>query len=214
MTSLSKKRHIVYLIHGLGHGPWMMQYLAHFLRKNSFDTRFFKYASLSRVFDHNVELLQTRLRNLPFDMIDIVAYSLGGVVLLKALELQPDPRIKRIVLLGSPLRGSRLGEVLGNSTVGKFCLEKNAQLWKDMPRVVLPCAEVGLIAGSYSPKFKIFPSIFHDKPNDGIVSVSETQLPGLTDFIVLPVRHLGMLFSKVVGKAVVNFLEKGNFCHS
>jgi pimeloyl-ACP methyl ester carboxylesterase len=210
---LLMKKHVVYLIHGLGHGPWMMQYLAYFLRKKSFETCFFKYDSLSRVFEDNVELLQTCLQNLPFDTIDVVAYSLGGLVLLKALELQTDPRIKRIVLLGSPLRGSRFGERVIGSKIGKFCLWKNAQLWKNMPSLVLPSAEVGLIAGSYRPKFKIFPSIFLEEPNDGIVSVSETQMPGLTDFMIIPVCHLGMLFSRAVGKSVVNFLEKGSFCH-
>lgn len=214
MMILLKKKRVVYLIHGLGSGPWIMQYLGYFLRKMAFDTCFFKYDSLKCAFEDNVELLQTCLRNLPYDSINIVAYSLGGLVLLKALEIQPDHRIKRIVLLGSPLRGSRFGETLASHKLGNFCLWKNAPLWKNMPRLVLPPAEVGLIAGSYSSKFKIFPSISLETPNDGIVSVHETQIPGLTDFIIMPVSHLGMLFSAAVGKVVVNFLEKGNFLES
>jgi hypothetical protein len=47
--------------------------------------------------------------------------------------------------------------------------------------------------------------------SDGSVSLSETQAPGLSDRVILPVSHTGMLFSPVVALQVCNFLAAGRF---
>jgi len=51
-------------------------------------------------------------------------------------------------------------------------------------------------------------------PNDGVVAVEETKIPGLHDQIVLNVSHSGMLISASVAKQVCMFLQNGNFSHS
>lgn len=50
-----------------------------------------------------------------------------------------------------------------------------------------------------------------DNPNDGVVTVAETRLPGLADHLVLPVSHSGMLFSARVAREVCAFLRAGRF---
>ena len=49
--------------------------------------------------------------------------------------------------------------------------------------------------------------------HDGTVLVSETQLPGAKDHIVLHTSHTAMLFSNEVARQAVTFLREGNFRH-
>jgi hypothetical protein len=50
-----------------------------------------------------------------------------------------------------------------------------------------------------------------DGDNDGTVAVSETRLPGATDFITLPVPHMGLVLSARVARATCRFLKEGRF---
>jgi len=43
------------------------------------------------------------------------------------------------------------------------------------------------------------------------VAVSETQLPGATAHLILPVSHTGMLLSARVARETGSFLEHGRF---
>ena len=54
----------------------------------------------------------------------------------------------------------------------------------------------------------------HDEPNDGSVTVSETELEGLADSIELPVAHSEMLLSSEVVNQLEHFLLNGGFKHS
>jgi len=47
--------------------------------------------------------------------------------------------------------------------------------------------------------------------HDGTVAVWETRIPGLTEHLVVPVSHTGLVFSQVVADHTANFLENGRF---
>jgi hypothetical protein len=51
------------------------------------------------------------------------------------------------------------------------------------------------------------------QPNDGVVAVTETLLPGATDFIALKVAHSEMLASRRCAAQIAAFLESGRFLH-
>jgi hypothetical protein len=51
------------------------------------------------------------------------------------------------------------------------------------------------------------------RPSDGVVSVSETDVPGMVDRIVLHVSHSGMLVSSAVARQICAFLRDGAFAH-
>ena len=50
-----------------------------------------------------------------------------------------------------------------------------------------------------------------DGEHDGTVAVEETRIPGLTDHLVLPHSHVGMLFAQDVADQVAHFLRHGRF---
>ncbi len=47
--------------------------------------------------------------------------------------------------------------------------------------------------------------------HDGTVSVAETRHPGLTDHVALPTTHTGMIFSPMVARQAIHFLDRGRF---
>ena len=50
-----------------------------------------------------------------------------------------------------------------------------------------------------------------EEDNDGTVAVSETQLPGARDHLIMPVSHNGMLLSGSVVDQAAAFLKRGEF---
>jgi hypothetical protein len=50
-----------------------------------------------------------------------------------------------------------------------------------------------------------------DEDNDGTVAVSETQLKGARDHLIMPVSHSGMLVSPDVVDQAAAFLKRGEF---
>ena len=51
-------------------------------------------------------------------------------------------------------------------------------------------------------------------PHDGTVSVAETELPGLTDHVVVPATHTGLLFSQTAAEQTIAFLRGARFTHA
>ena len=49
------------------------------------------------------------------------------------------------------------------------------------------------------------------EPNDGTVAVSETQLDGAKDHLVMVVTHMGLTTSRNVADQIGSFLRRGEF---
>ena len=115
------------------------------------------------------------LADLPGETVHLVGHSLGGVLALNTLKRFPETRPGRVVCLGSPLRGSLtaglpFGEELLGVTMREAVLSGGLTEYQGS-------REVTVIAGTLSVGLGLvienLPS-----PNDGTVSVAETQLPG------------------------------------
>ena len=74
-----------------------------------------------------------------------------------------------------------------------------------------PGREIGVIAGSRSRGLGRVVARGLPTPNDGVVTVAETELAAACDRIVLPVSHSGMLFSRGVARQSAAFLRAGKF---
>jgi pimeloyl-ACP methyl ester carboxylesterase len=199
----------VVLVHGLWLNGASMAPLGWRLARAGFAVSRFGYWSVLRGLDANVDRLLAFCRRFKGDRLFLVGHSLGGVLILAALKKGLEAQ--RVVLMGSPYHGSLSARGLARVAVGKRMLGRTLTDW-------LACdkspgwgdTEVGVLAGSREIGFGRFISPL-PSPNDGVVSIEETRVPGAADSVVLPVFHTAMPFSPVSARAAATFLRKGRF---
>ncbi|NNJ64526.1 MAG: alpha/beta hydrolase, partial [Xanthomonadales bacterium] len=136
--------------------------------------------------------------------------SLGGLVTLRMLSETRGLPPGRIVLLGSPLRGSGVArksrKVPGSQRLfGRI----RPALVSGYDRLATD-RETGMIAGSAEVGLGGVVG-GTGGPGDGTVSIRETQVEGLRDHLVLPVSHTGMVFSAEAARQAIHFLRFGSF---
>ncbi len=181
------------------------------LGRAGFEPGSFHYRSMHTTLSDAADALAAHLRALN-GTVHVVAHSLGGLVACEAYARHADLPDGRVVLMGSPVRGSRTARAvaahwygpaaLGPLALGELARERDAT-WRS-PR------EVGVIAGSLPVGIgRAFSDL--PMPNDGTVCVDETALQGATASIDVEVSHTGMLFSSVIASLVTRFFERGTF---
>lgn len=206
---------VVVYVHGLWltgiEGGLLLRRLA---RELNAETRAFSYASVKCRVSTNAEALEKFLGELRADTLHLVGHSLGGLVILKLFEKGAADRLPpgRIVFLGSPLNGSRAALNLSRLPLGKMLLGQGVHEELLSPRA---CRwrgqrDLGLIAGSLSVGLGKLVGA-RGAPNDGTIFVDETRLPGISQHLVMPVSHTGLLISRPVARQVGAFLRSGKF---
>lgn len=207
---MSNATHVI-LIHGLRVNRLVMTYLARYLRRHGFEAESWGYPSYSSDLEHCAALLGQRLKAERAGHVGLVAHSYGGVVALAHLARSTDIRVKRVVLLGSPIAGSYAGVAVARHAPGRWFIGATRRVWEEGPGVRIPeGVEVGSIAGTSRLGLGRFvTNIRHD--NDGVVAVAETKLPGLADHLEMPVAHSVMLASPAVARQTDYFLRHGCF---
>jgi pimeloyl-ACP methyl ester carboxylesterase len=203
------------------HGMWMpgeeMMFVKHHLEaRHGFEGHLFRYPSVRGSLDENAELLADFVAHIDAPEIHLVGHSLGGVLALRMLLLNPESKPGRIVCLGSPLSGSRAAEVLlrtdwGSAILGKTIVDGVVlEAANDWAGKVVKKYDVGSIAGTTPVGIGRLVANFKE-PNDGTVAVTETELPGLHDHICVPNSHSTLVMSRDVADQVAAFLINGKF---
>jgi pimeloyl-ACP methyl ester carboxylesterase len=198
------------------HGLWVSGREAFLIRKRMADRGYvwhtFEYASTLHDMAAIAAALAGFVADLGAERVHLVGHSLGGLVILRCLASHPGLPPGRVVLLGTPCMPSRAAHTVGRFRFGRQMLGQVAveELMKRHDRRWDGQRELGIIAGTRSLSFSRLLVQF-EEDNDGTVAVSETQLPGATAFLSLPVSHSGMLLSARVARETGSFLEHGRF---
>lgn len=202
------------------HGLWMHGFELGVLRRRleantGMRTVTFSYPSMRGGLAEHVRRLVEFARRQRADELHFVGHSLGGLVILGALEVTNDLPPGRAVLLGTPLQGSSAAAGLVQALpFGRVMLGMTAyhELVQGRERCWSGRREVGVIAGSLGVGLgRLFSNVSAD--SDGTVMIRETELPGAKDHIVLRTSHTGMLFSPQVVEQTSHFLRHGTFKH-
>lgn len=187
--------------------------LAGRLREAGFRTENFEYSSLELGPDDAALRLRERMQTYAGEVVHLLGHSLGGLVALHAVDTDEKLPGGRIVCVGSPLNGSAAARGLDSHAGLHWMLGRSREMLRSGFDKWSRPREVGVIAGTKSIGLgSLFGSL--PSPNDGTVSVVETQLPGITDHCSLPVTHSGMAFSSAVAAQSVAFLRDGRFSAS
>ena len=146
--------------------------------------------------------------------VHFVTHSLGGILLRQYLSEFDIPELGRVVMLGPPNQGSiavdKMAGVVGfdwlNGPAGK-------QLGKGENSVPLKLGpanfELGIIAGNRT--IDPITSAVLESPDDGRVSVEDTKLEGMSDFVVVKHSHAFMMRMRKPIELTIRFLRTGSF---
>lgn len=200
----------VVLVHGLWLVGWTLKPLARHLEKLGYATRTESYDSVFRAPEANAEAVAQAVRDSNAKTVHLVGHSLGGLVILSALERHPDLPPGRVVMMGTPLAGSAAARAFSHLPGGQWLLGESRRILDEGLKHALPEREIGMIAGRLPIGMGgVLTNL--EGPHDGTVSVAETRHADLTDHVVLPVSHMSMLLSQKVNDQVIRFLAEGRF---
>jgi len=201
----------VILVHGIWMSGLELGLLAWRLRRWGFRTRLFRYPSLRRPPADNAVRLIERVRRQGDTTVHLIGHSLGGLVILHALQREPELIGGRVVLLGSPVNGSRIAQRLVAHRILRWLIGRSGPqgLLGDGP-AWCGTQPPGVIAGTRPFGVGRLLGGF-DGTNDGTVALSETRLDGAQASLSFPTTHFGLLFSRPAARAVCAFLRTGGF---
>ncbi|MBF0614351.1 MAG: alpha/beta fold hydrolase [Magnetococcales bacterium] len=207
----------VVLVHGLWLDGTEFKWLDWRLRQDGYRVLTFHYPTVRRGLEENAEALWEFLelrfgpgmKRVAAGSVHLVCHSLGGLVALRMLERHPDAPIGRMVALGTPFQGSLSAQRLARWAGGAWLLGRSLFGALDGQRElrVPEGRQVGVLSGTLplglSHLIWGLPA-----PNDGVVAVAETHLPGAVH-ATLPVMHVGLVFSRRAAHWVKHFLLTG-----
>ena len=202
---------LVVLVHGLWMPGLVMQAMALLLERRGHRTRRLSYDFLSRSPAENADALREQILALGERPVHLVAHSLGGIVALHLLSRHPELAIDRVVLLGSPVRGSGVARRVHGNPLLRPLLGRSVEsgLLGGAPGVD-GSRQIGVITGSgrFGLAALFYPT---DERGDGVVIESETRLDNVVERVSVPRSHSAMLFSRRCAALVARFLETGTF---
>jgi triacylglycerol esterase/lipase EstA (alpha/beta hydrolase family) len=191
-----KKRNPVILLHGLFMNRSQWLWLGrHLIRRgvgNLYGTSYFSPQSVATSARHLQKFVAEVMARENASQVDIVAHSLGGLVARYYIEkLGGSEHVARLVTIGSPHKGTRLGRL------GLWLLPVAREL----------SAESELLAGLRPLDAVKYTSIWSRSDAVVVPADSSSVAPAGTDCVFDDMGHLTMLLSSRVADRIVEHLS-------
>jgi pimeloyl-ACP methyl ester carboxylesterase len=176
------------------------------------------YASRHKALEPLAEDIHPAIERFTRDIegrVHFVGHSMGGLLARIYLANHRPERLGHVVMLGTPNGGSEMADRLKNFAPYRAFFgpagqqlgtERDAATEAMLPPVDYP---VGIIAGDRS--IDPFASAFLPKPHDGRVSVANTKLDGMTDYVVVHSAHPFLVRNADAITQTIAFLKNGTF---
>lgn len=218
-SGVSQASECVVLLHGLIRSASSMERMQDALIDEGFETMNVDYPSRAYPIDELAPLaveagLAGCRANHNVDRVHFVTHSLGGILVRHYLSENEITDLGRVVMLAPPNQGTvaadKLRGVPGfdwmNGPAGR-------QLGKGEDSVPLQLGpanfEVGVIAGNRS--IDPLTSAVLPNPDDGRVSVEDTELEGMSDHVVVDHSHAFIMRMRKTIDLTIRFLRVGQF---
>jgi pimeloyl-ACP methyl ester carboxylesterase len=194
-------------IHGMGRTPLSGWRLLRTLRAQGIDTSTFGYATALQNFSQIANRLSSQIVRLADEgEYILIGHSLGGVLLRSALASLPagTRAPTRVFLLGSPTQPARLAKMLSRNPIFRVATGDCGQmlasdvLMQAVPPIATPT--IGVFGNRGMPVTAL---AFRGDPNDGVVSVSETRAPWITEDLIVPIVHTFLPTSQRVAAIIL-----------
>lgn len=208
----NRGRETVVLLPGLWLHAGFMRLLAHRIARHGYDVRCYSYRSVHASLDESGEALAAYCTALRATTLHLVGHSLGGAIALHAVHRAPELAVGRIVLIGTPFAGCHAAVRFARYPGARKLLGRSLPQWlaQQKPALEQRC-EIGVVAGNMGIGLGRLVAPDLPAPNDGVVTLAETEVPYMRDRVVLRTNHSGMIFSAAVARQVCAFLRSGRF---
>jgi hypothetical protein len=212
---MSGRRVTVVVLHGLARTHLSMNALRKHLEREGFDTWSPTYPSrrmgIAELARHVEERLRRERKGCE---LMAVTHSLGGIVVR---HMDPALGLSRVVMLAPPNAGSRLARSLGSNPLFRWYFGRAGEQLGSPDGWPAPPAPFAVIAGTRSSA-AINPTTWlsrragvfaPNEPNDGTLSVSETQHPAMAAFATIAASHTWIMNDPKARALTVEFLRHG-----
>lgn len=201
-------------VHGMGRSPLTAIPLLRRLQQNGFTPSWYFYSVTFQSFPTISRRLEQKIEQLAAkgDYV-LIGHSLGGVLIRDAVAALPTgTRMpQRMILLGSPVRPSRIAKALKRNWLFRLATRDCGQLLASDDRMSCVAASrvpTTSIIGTKS--LKPLKKLFGDEENDCVVSYSEVCADWINEEIRLPVSHTFMPSNPLVTKTVIDCLREND----
>ena len=219
VAGVAQSTDCVVLLHGLARTSTSMNKMQRELEGAGFVTANIDYPSREYTVEKLTDIavnegLEACRDTEGIERIHFVTHSLGGILVRQYLSTNEIAELGRVVMMGPPNQGSaavdELIDVPGfdwlNGPAGR-------QLGKGEESVPLKLGpadfELGVIAGNRT--IDPVTSAVLENPDDGRVSVDDTRLDGMADFVVVEHSHAFMMRMRRPIELTIEFLRSGQF---
>ena len=184
----------VLYVHGMGRSPLSGWPMLRRLRRAGLRTHSFGHWVSWQSFATIVGALRQQLLQVAHnDAYVLIGHSLGGVLLRQVLQTLPHTirAPERLFLLGSPVQVSSIAARLGSNPLYRLATGDCGRMLASAERmgaIGAPAVPVTAIVGVKG--WSLVAGLLPRETHDGVVTLSETAAPWLTDVVQVPVPHM------------------------
>ena len=203
----------VITLHGILRSSKSWTDLQRVLQPDGYTFVSFDYPSTQRSISEFADQLQGMIASLEgIERIHFVVHSMGGLIVRRWCQQYSDPRVERLVMIGTPNSGAEVASMLQKNLLFQLIFGPSGQELVADPETFistlpLPTMEFAVIAGAKGDSNGFNPLIPGD--DDGIVTVKSARLPGAQDYLSVRSLHSFLPWHPEVMDATRRFLSTG-----